>query len=61
MALTDRQKKAVGYFVSAGLFGIAGGLTLALTSVPEIFPILMDAAVVVLGALGIVNVVKPGI
>ena len=59
MALSDRQKKAVGFFVTAGLFGIAGGVTLAFQTIPDIVPVLMNAAVVVLASIGIANVVKP--
>lgn len=61
MALTDRQKKGIGFLVVAGLFGLAGAALLIWPVTPVIIPILLDVAVMVAAGFGIATVAKPEI
>ena len=59
MALNDRQKKGVGYLVSAAILGLAGAVLLIFTATPTWVPIVLDVAVVVAGVLGITVIARP--
>jgi len=61
MALTDRQKKGIGYLVSAAILAVAGGVLLAFSITPTWVPVVIDVAVAVAAVLGIVVVAKPEI
>jgi len=59
MALSDRQKKGIGYLVGAAILGVAGGVLLAFSVTPVWVPVLLDALVAVAGILGIVTIARP--
>lgn len=59
MALTDRQKKGIGYLVSAGILGVAGAVLLIFTNTPTWVPVVIDVAVAVAAVMGITVVAKP--
>ena len=59
MALSDRQKKGIGFLVTAGVFGLAGAVLLIFQITPTWVPVVLDLAVVVAGVLGISGIVKP--
>lgn len=59
MALSDRQKKGIGFLVVAGLFGLAGAILLAFSVTPVWVPTVLNLIVVVAGAVGIAVVAKP--
>lgn len=59
MALTDRQKKGVGYLVSAGILALAGAVLLIFTATPTWVPIVLDVAVAVAAVLGITVIARP--
>ncbi|MCX6035244.1 MAG: hypothetical protein NTV38_09765 [Chloroflexi bacterium] len=59
MALSDRQRKGIGFLVTAALFGLAGAVLLIFTLTPTWVPVVLDVAVGVAGILGIVIVAKP--
>ena len=57
--MSDKLKRALGFFISAGLFATAGVVTLLVPSVPPVVPVVLNAAVMVAASFGIANVVKP--
>lgn len=59
MALTDRQKKGVGYLVSAVILALAGAALLIWTATPAWIPVVLNVAVAVAAVLGIVVVATP--
>lgn len=59
MALTDRQKKGIGYLVSAGILGLGGAVLLIFTSTPIWVPVVIDVAVAVAAVMGISVISKP--
>ena len=61
MALTERQKKGVGFIVTAVLFAIAGVVILATVNTPTWVNIVIDGVVAVLGIIGIVITAKPDV
>jgi predicted signal transduction protein with EAL and GGDEF domain len=61
MALSERQKKGIGFIATAVLFAVAGIVLLATVSTPVWLNIAIDAVVVVLGLVGIVITAKPDV
>lgn len=61
MALSDRQKKGIGYIASAVIFGIAGAVLLIFTTTPIWVPVVLDVLVVVAGVIGITVVARPDV
>jgi hypothetical protein len=59
MALSDRQKKGIGYLVGAAILGVAGAVLLIFKLTPVWVPILMDAVIAVVGILGITTIARP--
>jgi len=59
--MTDRQRKGVGFLATAALFALAGAVLLIVQVTPTWVATLIDAAVVVLGIVGIVVVAKPDV
>jgi hypothetical protein len=59
MALTDRQKKGIGYLVSAGILGLAGAALLIWTNTPAVIPVIINVGVAVAAVLGITVVAAP--
>lgn len=59
MPLTERQKKGIGYLVTAALFGLAGAILLAFTATPSWVVVVLDVAVAVAAVVGITVVAKP--
>lgn len=59
MALSDRQKKGIGFLITAALFGLAGAILLAFAVTPVWVPVVLDVIVVVAGVVGITVVAKP--
>jgi membrane protein YdbS with pleckstrin-like domain len=61
MALSDRQKKGIGFIATAVLFALAGIVLLAFTATPAWVNIAIDAVVAVLAIIGIVVTAKPDV
>lgn len=59
MALSSAQKKGVGFLITAVLFAIVGIFLVANKSVPMVFPIIVDAIILIVGAYGITSIIKP--
>ena len=59
MALSDRQKKGIGFLVTAAVFGLAGAVLLAFKVTPVWVPVVLDVIVVVAGVVGISVVARP--
>lgn len=59
MALTDKEKKGIGFLVSAIFFAVIGLITLLATGIPMWVPVIFDAVILVAGAFGIIAIVKP--
>lgn len=59
MALSDRQRKGIGFLITAALFGLAGAILLAFSVTPVWVPVVLDVIVVVAGVVGITVVAKP--
>lgn len=59
MALSERQKKGIGFLVVAGLFALAGAALLIWPVTPLIVPILLDVAVMIAAGFGIAVTAKP--
>lgn len=59
MALSDRQRKGIGFLATAALFALAGAILLIVPSTPNWVNVVIDVAVLALGAIGIVVVAKP--
>lgn len=59
MALSSAQKKGVGCLITAVLFAIVGIFLVANKSVPMVFPIIVDAIILIVGAYGITSIIKP--
>lgn len=57
--MTDRQKKGIGFLVTAAVFGLAGAVLLAFSVTPVWVPVVIDVLVVVAGVVGITVVAKP--
>ena len=57
--MTDRQKKGIGFLVTAAVFGLAGAVLLAVSVTPVWVPVVLDVIVVVAGVVGITVVAKP--
>jgi hypothetical protein len=61
MALSDRQKKGIGFIATAVLFAVAGGVLLATVTTPTWVNVVIDGVVAVLGIIGIVVSAKPDV
>jgi len=59
MALSDRQKKGIGYLVSAAILALAGGALLIWTATPAWIPVVLNVAVAIAAVLGITVVASP--
>lgn len=59
MALTDRQKKGIGYVVGAGILGLAGAALLIWTATPTWVPVVLDVGIAVAAVLGIATIARP--
>jgi hypothetical protein len=59
MALSDRQKKGIGFIATAVLFALAGAVLLATAVTPTWVNVAIDAVVAVLAIVGIVVAAKP--
>lgn len=59
MALSERQKKGIGYGVTAALFGLASAVFLIFSVTPTWVPAVMGVVVAVAGVLGIVVAAQP--
>lgn len=57
--MNDRQKKGIGYLVSAAILALGGAVLLIFQVTPTWVPIVLDVAVAVAAVLGIVGVAKP--
>ena len=57
--MTERQKKGIGYLVTAALFGLAGAILLAFTATPSWVVVVLDVAVAIAAVVGITVVAKP--
>ena len=61
MALTNRQKKGIGYLVGAVILALAGAALLIWTATPTWIPVILDVAVAVAAVFGIVTIAKPDV
>ena len=59
MALTVRQRKGIGYLVSAGILALAGAALLIWTATPAWIPVVLNVAVAVAAVLGVTVVATP--
>ena len=59
MPLTERQRKGIGYLVSAAILGVAGAVLLIFTATPTWVPVVIDVAVAVAAVMGITVIAKP--
>ena len=59
MALSVRQKKGIGYLVTAVILALAGAALLIWTATPAWIPVVINVAVAVAAVLGITVVANP--
>ena len=59
MALSVRQKKGIGYLVTAVILALAGAALLIWTATPAWIPVIINVAVAVAAVLGITVVANP--
>lgn len=59
--MSDKLKKAIGFFAVAVLFALAGVATLVFAAVPTWVPVVIDAVCAVLGIIGITVAAKPDV
>lgn len=59
MALSDRQKKGLGYLVTAAILAVGGAVLLIFSVTPVWVPVLLDVAVAVAAILGITVIARP--
>jgi len=59
MSLSVRQKKGIGYLVTAVILALAGAALLIWTATPAWIPVIINVAVAVAAVLGITVVANP--
>ena len=57
--MTDRQKKGLGYLVTAAILAVGGAVLLIFSGTPLWVPVLLDVAVAVAAILGITVIARP--